>query len=90
MPVDWKMEHDAERGLRQEFSARAYAAEAKVRRLREGIAAVVDTFARDEAQGYRSKDRQFAIEVLRPLISEIDERPEPIAPCDDAEFGMTP
>lgn len=29
---------------------------------------VVETFERDEAQGYRSKDRQFAIGILRVLL----------------------
>ena len=30
---------------------------------------VVDTFSRDEAQGYRSKDRQFAIEILGKALA---------------------
>jgi hypothetical protein len=30
---------------------------------------VLNTFKRDEAQGYRSRDRQFAIEILSKALS---------------------
>lgn len=29
---------------------------------------IVEHFERDEARGYRSRDRQFAIEILRPAL----------------------
>lgn len=32
--------------------------------VREAAQHVLDTFRKDEAQGYRSKDRQFAIAIL--------------------------
>lgn len=35
-----------------------------------GIQTVVETFERDEAQGFRSKDRQFAIEILRKVLQK--------------------
>ncbi len=34
-------------------------------RLEQAVETVVSTFERDEAQGYRSRDRQFAIDLLR-------------------------
>lgn len=39
--------------------------ESENRRLREAIETVLNTFEADEAQGYRSRDRQYAIEILR-------------------------
>ncbi len=36
--------------------------------LEQAVAAVVETFERDEAQGYRSRDRQFAISILRMAL----------------------
>jgi hypothetical protein len=41
----------------------------EIERLREAITVVVETFARDEEQGYRSRDRRFAIDVLRMVLS---------------------
>lgn len=35
----------------------------------QAIACVIETFERDEGQGYRSRDRQFAIDVLRVACS---------------------
>ena len=34
--------------------------------LREAIRVIYEAFKRDEAQGYRSKDRVYVIEMLRP------------------------
>lgn len=34
-------------------------------RLHDAVDHVLRVFEKDEAQGYRSKDRQFAIEILR-------------------------
>lgn len=39
----------------------------EVNRLRFAITTVLDTFKKDEADGYRSRDRQHAIEVLGAL-----------------------
>lgn len=47
-----------------EAIARAEAAEAKLSSVREAVRTVVKTFQHDEEQGYRSKDRQYAIEML--------------------------
>jgi hypothetical protein len=44
---------------------------AELLRLREGMKAVYNTFVRDEAQGYRSRDRQYAIEVLGTLLEPL-------------------
>lgn len=67
--TDWKREHDAELGLRREFSARASAAEAEVKRLRAAIRTVVETFEKDQREGFQSRDRTFAIEILRPALT---------------------
>lgn len=40
----------------------------KVQKLYDFAKTVLDTFEKDEAQGARSRDRQFAIELLRPAI----------------------
>jgi hypothetical protein len=48
---------------------RAVNAEAEIERLRKAITDLVETFEKDEAQGYRSKDRQFAISILRKALS---------------------
>jgi len=48
--------------------------------LREAAQCVLDTFSKDEAQGYRSKDRQFAISVLGSALSAT---PQPIAVPDE-------
>ena len=45
-----------------------YAKEAS--RLREAIEYVVTKFEQDEAQGYRTKDREFAITILRKALSQ--------------------
>lgn len=48
----------------------------KLRKLAEMARTVLDTFREDEAQGYRSKDRQFAIELLAKgfEIAALDEQ----------------
>lgn len=45
------------------------AAESAITRQQQAIRFVHDTFVRDEAAGYRSRDRQFAIEVLRAALT---------------------
>jgi len=37
-------------------------------RLRKAIEFVLDTFEKSEAHGYRSRDRQFAISILRKAL----------------------
>jgi hypothetical protein len=39
-------------------------------RLREAAQYIHDKFAADEAAGYRSRDRQFAIEILAAALAE--------------------
>lgn len=43
--------------------------------LRDAAQTVFDTFSRDEAQGFRSKDRQFAIEILGAALTPREHRP---------------
>lgn len=38
--------------------------------LMKAVLHVIETFERDEAQGFRSKDRQFAISILRSALDE--------------------
>lgn len=45
--------------------------------LHEAARRVFETFMRDEQQGYRSRDRQFAIEVLGPALNVADGRGRP-------------
>lgn len=45
----------------------------EISRLRRALEHVVETFKRDEAQGYRSRDRQFAIEILEGALSVRDD-----------------
>lgn len=65
------VERDAFKAGAAALEAQAQQAEARAT-PREGLLGaarrVVDTFTRDEAQGYRSKDRQFAIEVLSAAL----------------------
>ena len=44
--------------------------EAENGRLSSAIRKVVDTFEKDEAQGYRSRDRKFAIEILKAALNQ--------------------
>lgn len=37
--------------------------------LRHAVETVVSTFEKDEMQGFRSKDRQFAIEILKHALT---------------------
>jgi hypothetical protein len=55
------------RPLGKEHCADCY--EGKIERLREAAKLVVATFEKDEAQGFRSRDRQFAISILRAALS---------------------
>jgi len=41
---------------------------AQVERLTAALACIVTTFTKDEMQGYRSRDRQFAIEIARRAL----------------------
>jgi regulator of replication initiation timing len=50
--------------------------EAEIERLREWIGFVVEKFEKDEAQGYHTKDRQFALAILRKALSPT-EAPSP-------------
>ena len=52
--------------LRRQVSALT----AERERLRSAIRLVVDAFAQDEAQGYRSRSRQFALDILARQIQE--------------------
>jgi hypothetical protein len=49
--------------------ARAEAAEAEIARLRDAAVCVHDTFAKDIEQGYRTKDKQFAVAVLGQALA---------------------
>lgn len=40
----------------------------RIAQMQKAIELVVSTFEKDEAQGYRSRDRQFAIEVLKTAL----------------------
>ena len=42
----------------------------KIERLLAAIEYVVTRFERDEAQGYHTKDREFAITILRKALSQ--------------------
>ncbi len=44
------------------------AAATRIEQLEQAIEYVASTFERSEAQGYRSRDRQFAIELLRRVL----------------------
>ncbi|WP_316176284.1 hypothetical protein [Bradyrhizobium sp. SZCCHNRI1073] len=37
----------------------------RIAKLETAIEVVVSTFEKDEAQGFRSRDRQFAIDILK-------------------------
>jgi hypothetical protein len=63
--ITWQHVIDEEIGVWRE---RAEKAEAEIERLRETIKVVVETFERDEAQGYRSRDRRYAIDILRMVL----------------------
>lgn len=42
--------------------------DSRFRLLEDAVRYVIDTFRRDEEQGYRSKDRQFAISILSKAL----------------------
>jgi hypothetical protein len=50
--------------LLRRCAAELEAAAGECERLRADVAFVVERFKRDEAQGFRSRDRRFAIEIL--------------------------
>ena len=45
--------------------------EQRIRELENAIKLVIDTFARDEEQGYRSRDKRFAIEILGKALGPV-------------------
>jgi hypothetical protein len=48
----------------------------RLRRLEKSARIVVKTFQKDEAQGYRSRDRQYAIDMLGPyFVNEQQAKP---------------
>lgn len=60
--------HDEYAEMESEAHRDYQSLEAEIGRLSSAIRRVVDTFEKDEAQGYRSRDRQFAIDVLKAAI----------------------
>lgn len=58
-------ERDDAREQRRRWHEASVADRAESARLRAKINTVLETFERDEAQGYHSKDRQFAISILK-------------------------
>ena len=69
-PDDWYEDIDGRsRMLNQEKVA---AEIERLQRVEHMARCVLETFRKDEAQGYRSRDRQFAIELLGKFI--VDEQ----------------
>lgn len=62
--------HDSYAELEHEAHRDYQALEANLGRLSGAINTVLSTFEKDEAQGYRSKDRQFAIDILRKATAD--------------------
>lgn len=61
------------RGLVRDLTTVLEKRNAEIERLREiEVAArtVLDTFKQSEAQGYRSRDRQYAIEILNSAFEQ--------------------
>lgn len=44
------------------------AMKARIAELEQTITVVLENFEKSEAQGYRSRDRQYAIEILRKVV----------------------
>lgn len=42
----------------------------RLQKIEAAAKTVVETFRKDEAQGYRSRDRRYAIEMFRPYLNE--------------------
>lgn len=63
IPVDWFTE------IVDELTARAEQAEAREKGLRAAINFVINTFKKDIQQGYKTKDKEFAIEVLSKALA---------------------
>lgn len=73
---DARLKESAEIGLRfgntiASLRHQIAALTAALDEAREGMRVVLDTFKRAEDQGYRSKDRQFAITLLKPALAKI-------------------
>jgi hypothetical protein len=69
----WIKASDVEAHLRAVEAAH----QQEIAQLNAAISCVVETFKRDEAQGYRSRDRQFAIEVLEFAEARLSALQEP-------------
>lgn len=54
--------------MKAKFEQSAAEGWAKYRELKAAISCVLKTFTRDEEQGYRGKDRQFAIDILAAAL----------------------
>lgn len=61
--------------------------QAESARLRAAVAFVVETFEKDEARGYHTKDRQFAISILRKAL---DGNPEQRSSGHDPKDDFSP
>lgn len=61
LPREWFEDHDGQ--------ALVLSTE-KVRLLYDYAKTVLETFEKDEARGYRSRDRQFAIDLLRKALGQ--------------------
>lgn len=57
------------KGLVEDMNASSEAAEAQLATARAAVEIVVKTFETDEAQGYRGKDREYTLTMLRPLLA---------------------
>lgn len=55
-------------------------------KIERAATVVVETFEKDEAQGYRSKDRQFAIAVLRVAMPIADQ--QQVKPTGGSSGGL--
>lgn len=67
LPLDWYEEHD---GQRLVLSTEKVAAE--IDRLRFAIETVAKTFEKDLEQGFRTRDKEFAITILRNAVPLTD------------------
>lgn len=71
LAADWKpLAHLREDGEACEFGASAIDA---LKHLVEAVRVVHDTFNRDDLQGYRTKDKRFAIDVLGRAIQAAED-----------------
>lgn len=65
----WPQTPDVIRVLESAAQNRDAILRASSTKLHEAVELVIATFEKDEAQGYRSKDRQFAISILSAALS---------------------